>query len=355
MIRRRRHSREIPFSFDSFLDVVANVVGIIIRLILVAWVGARSYSSVVNIHRPGKAKAPEAVAAAEIRDPLQEELARHRSELADLQKRMLEQLRQLEDIKTEDAQLDKKKEELDVEEMEASKSDTDIDRTAGDKDRTIRTVALSMEELRQRREKLLADFREIEKQAPPKKLLHYRTPVSRPVQADEFFFECKNGRVTFLDIASLVTEIRQDVDQKGKALRDTWQIEETTPPIGAFRLRYVVERQRSLTDGLVPSASPDARAGYRYSVTGWTAEPVAAVRGETLTQAMAAGSEFRQITDRIDPLLGVVTFWVYPDSFALYRQLRDHLYERDLVVAGRPLPEGIPISSSRRGTVSRGQ
>src|SRR5262249_26138827 len=46
MPRRRARSREIPFSFDSFLDVVANVVGIIIRLILVVWVSARSYDSV---------------------------------------------------------------------------------------------------------------------------------------------------------------------------------------------------------------------------------------------------------------------------------------------------------------------
>ena len=44
MIRRRRPTREIPFSFDSFLDVVANVVGIILRLILVTWVGARAYT-----------------------------------------------------------------------------------------------------------------------------------------------------------------------------------------------------------------------------------------------------------------------------------------------------------------------
>ena len=47
MFRRRRPEREIAFSFDSFLDVVANVVGIILRLILVAWVGARSYKAVV--------------------------------------------------------------------------------------------------------------------------------------------------------------------------------------------------------------------------------------------------------------------------------------------------------------------
>ena len=50
-----------------------------------------------------------------------------------------------------------------------------------------------------------------------------------------------------------------------------------------------------------------------------------------------------------------VTLWVYPDSFTLYRQLRDYLVERNVVVAGRPLPDGLPIASSRRGTSSRGQ
>ena len=43
MIRRQRRVRELAFSFDSFLDVATNVVGITIRLILVVWVGARSY------------------------------------------------------------------------------------------------------------------------------------------------------------------------------------------------------------------------------------------------------------------------------------------------------------------------
>ena len=50
-----------------------------------------------------------------------------------------------------------------------------------------------------------------------------------------------------------------------------------------------------------------------------------------------------------------VTFWVYPDSFPAYRRLRDYLYDRDVVVAGRPLPDGTPIASRREGTASRGQ
>src|SRR6516162_2612775 len=90
MIRRRRRVREIAFSFDSFLDVVANVVGIIIRLILVVWVGARSYSSLTTVPPPAP---PPAAAAPEPEDPLQRELARHRRELAAARARLLEQLR----------------------------------------------------------------------------------------------------------------------------------------------------------------------------------------------------------------------------------------------------------------------
>jgi len=71
MYRRRRPQREkIFFSFDSFLDVVANVIGIIIRLILVAWVGARTYTAAMEFtddeHSPAP---PQAVAVAELPPP----------------------------------------------------------------------------------------------------------------------------------------------------------------------------------------------------------------------------------------------------------------------------------------------
>ena len=78
-------------------------------------------------------------------------------------------------------------------------------------------------------------------------------------------------------------------------------------------------------------------------------------RGEPADQALATGSAFRKIIDSLDPEQTVVTFWVYPDSFPLYRRLRDFLHDRDVVVAGRPLPEGVPIRSSRNGSASRGQ
>jgi hypothetical protein len=59
--------------------------------------------------------------------------------------------------------------------------------------------------------------------------------------------------------------------------------------------------------------------------------------------------------DGLSPAQAVVTLWVYPDSFDAYRRLRDYLQDHEITVAGRPLPDGVPIASSRRGTVSRGQ
>src|SRR5262249_34611271 len=95
MRRRRRTVRETPFSLDSFLDLVTNVVGIIIRLILVAWVGARAYNTLPQLLKEYKQTPVEAAAARPIEDPLQAELARQRQELAEAEARMLEQLRQV--------------------------------------------------------------------------------------------------------------------------------------------------------------------------------------------------------------------------------------------------------------------
>src|SRR5437879_13395265 len=83
--RRRTPAREPAFSFDSFLDVVTNVVGIIVRLILVAWVGARAYGM---IHADPADETP-AVQLAEPHatdDPMHPEVARTEIALGEARK-----------------------------------------------------------------------------------------------------------------------------------------------------------------------------------------------------------------------------------------------------------------------------
>ncbi len=355
MLRRRRRVREIPFSFDSFLDVVANVVGIIIRLILIAWVGARSYSSIQAILKQTTSFSSPGTSSPEPQDPLQAELIQNRQELAKIQARLLEQLRQAQEVQEKTSQAEK---ELTF--LASRRKDLEHQLTSRDKNASWQTGepldgVISLAEVQQRRQLLLEEIQTLEKLPPLNKTLRYHSPVSRPVDSEELFFECRQGRVTLIDIGALVAEIRRGMEEKSDLLRTRWQVTEVTRPVGAFRLRYTFEREPSTLEALGGSAAPGTDANFRYGLSEWEVEPMTPLRGETQAEALAERSQFRQIVDFLDPQQAVVTFWVYPDSFGLFRRLRDYLYDRNLVVAGRPLPEGIPIKSSRHGTISRGQ
>lgn len=355
MIRRRRRVREIPFSFDSFLDIVANVVGIIIRLILIVWVGARSYTSLQTAIQPSPRPAPSRPAIDEINDPLKGELAKHSRELAQAQERLLAELRRLQLVRQEEVQSQGQRAVLSARRQKLNRDRAVADQMTQEGAAAARSAALSSAELRPRTERLAQEIRTLEQLPPLKKTLHYRTPVSRPVDSEELLFECRNNRVTFIDIAGLLHEIRNSMDEKGKLLHTQWQVSDVAGPVGAFRLRYTLERERGLLDAVSGQSAPESTGGYRYGLSEWQVEPILPLSGESAEAALAEASEFRQIVDRLDPQQTVVTFWVYPDSFELYRRLRDFLYDRDVVVAGRPLPQGVPIASSRRGSVSRGQ
>jgi hypothetical protein len=352
MIRRRRPEREIPFSFDSFLDIVANVVGIIIRLILVVWVGARSYHTLQHMHE----SAPEtpAAEARALTDPLQTEIAQRQHDLEEAQRQLLDQLRQFDLTRGSQQQVQRELATIVARRQSLEQRKTALGQEADQQVHAARASALTLQELRRRSQGLAEEIQALQKLPPVQKTLRYRTPVSRPVQCEELLFECRYGRVTFIDINALLTDVRRDMEDKGQLLKTQWLIAGSAGPVGAFRLRYTIERERGALDTL-RGGIPDSNSGYRYGLSSWELEPVALVRGEPVQTALAEGSEFRHIIESLDGQQTVVTLWVYPDSFELYRQLRDYLYDRDVVVAGRPLPEGMPVASSRRGTVSRGQ
>jgi hypothetical protein len=352
MIRRRRPAREIAFSFDSFLDVVANVVGIIIRLILVVWVGARSYPTIALLQT--QQELAEMVASdVDPNDPLHKEIAACRAELAEAQQRLRHQLEQVDEVRQVRAKVEQKLVFLGAERTELENEKLRLSQEASLQDRTGKAADLSLAEARARTKKLQDEIVALEKLPPVKKTLRYRTPVSKPVEGDEILFECRQQRVTFIDIAALLAEMRRSMDDHTQELRQRWQVSDRVGPVGAYRLLYVLERERGSMDAL--GGLPDANASFRYGLSGWELEPISPFRGETLEAALAPNSEFRQIADRIDPHYATVTFWIDGASFGMYRQLRDYLYAREIDVAGRPLPDGAPIASSRRGTISRGQ
>jgi hypothetical protein len=350
--RRRPHREQIAFGFDCFLDVVANVIGIIVRLILVAWVGARSYTATMkwtDESPPSEQPAPQVTD-----DPLHAEMEFARVELDEARKRLLAQLDELDGTRqrTEQAkaQLGKLAEQRRAVETEADK----LGETRARREGKVKQVALSLDDLRQRGQKLLQEIKSLEGLPAKTKVLRYHAPLSRAVYDDQVRFECRGRRVTFIDMTALVEEIRSGMSDHIRQLRTQWSISSTTSSIGAFRLRYTLMRERTPLEAAVGGRGPSASSGFQLNYR-FVLEPIVEQRGETLDAALAAGSEFRQLVDRLDPRLTVVTFHVYPDSYGLFRQLRDHLYERGIEVAGSPQPEGEPVTFSPNGVISRGQ
>jgi hypothetical protein len=351
MYRRRRRQREkIFFSFDSFLDVVANVIGIIIRLILVAWVGARTYTSAMQFSDEDPPPPPNLSAALPpprgSDDPLAGKLELAKRELEDARAGLLEKIHNLEGAKETTrltrAELDK----LARKNQEIEREQHVLEKELEAKGRKVQLASLKLDGLRKRGQEVALQIKKLRELAPRIKELKYHAPVSRVVDSDEMFFECRSGKVAFIDMPAFMHEIKNNSEGIIDLLRTDYKVRRVTGPVGAFRLQYFFERER----GLLESAT-----NFRYGLTGWVVEPINAGRGEDTKTALAPASEFHRIADAIDPNQTVVTFWVYPDSFEIFRALRDYLYERDVEVAGRPLPMEAPIAASRNGTKSRGQ
>src|SRR5438105_13371014 len=271
MYRRRRPQREkIFFSFDSFLDVVANVIGIIIRLILVAWVGARTYTAAMQFtddeHEPPSAAELAALPPPKAADdPLYNKLELAKLELEDARAQLLDKIHNLEGAKEKTqvtrVELDKlAKKNQDVEDQQRV-----LEKELEAKGRRVQSASLSLDGLCKRGQELAQQIKALRALPVQTKELKYHAPVSRVVDGDELFFECREGKAAFIDMPAFMHEIKSSMDGVADLLRKERKLTRVTPDLGSFRLRYFFEREGSLLE------SPN---NFRYGLTGWTVEPI---------------------------------------------------------------------------------
>lgn len=185
---------------------------------------------------------------------------------------------------------------------------------------------------------------------PKRKSLVDRTPVARPAEGQEFHFEVRRNRVTFIDLERLYERVRADARLRIRMTEDRRPIVSTIGPVGAFSMRYELERS-------LPAAVEDMldMHGPTYNLRSWEIVPEFEGRGESYEMAFTPAADFSRTIHRLSPSRATITMWVYPDGFALYRKLRDALHARGFLVAARPLPEGMPIRGSPAGSLSAGQ
>jgi hypothetical protein len=204
--------------------------------------------------------------------------------------------------------------------------------------------------LKAERDKLNAEVAQLRSLPLPKATsILSKNPVSRPAKADEFHFELRHDRVSFIDLDRMLELAKSDAQVKLRMADRMGVLTSQVGPVGWFSLSYVLGRAQSSIEELLE------RHSIRFDLRGWEVVPTTENRGETYASTRNPISEYARAINRLSPGRSVVTMWVYPDSFNLYRTLRDELNDRGFSVAARPLPEGMLIRGSPLGSVSATQ
>jgi hypothetical protein len=147
----------------------------------------------------------------------------------------------------------------------------------------------------------------------------------------------------------LLDEIRRDFERVAASTQDGVR-DAAVGPIRGYVARYAMDTNRA-------TVSRGGRIGLatRVSLVGMVVEPLEEPCGEPIEKVLGGTSALDVELAGRDPGITTVTVWVYPDSFAAFRKLKEHLYAKGFATAGRPLPMDRPITGSPQGSRSSAQ
>ncbi len=333
---RSREMETEAVNADSFLDIVASVVSIMIILFMMT--GLKIKNTPVQV-------AATISAAAQTKAELAGDLAAEQA----MREEVLNTGRQVQEVQREAILRQQERDVLAMavaaiqrqtqgsqEQLSAlSQQDSELDRG-------ILEARLRLSDLESQR-------RTIESApAAPVAIESYPTPLSRAVEGHEIHFQLRRGRLALIPLDALVQDLKTDFEHKMSKLRDLPEMTETVGPEGGFRMRYSLER----VDTPPEEAMKTHHGGSYVRFKLWTLIPSSDDLGETLDEALRPDSRFHQVLGNPRTKSSTITIWVYPDSFDVFRTLRKELYRTGFPVAARPLPEGKPICGSPEGSKS---
>ncbi len=332
MGRANRHTEE-GFGNDSFLDVIANIIGILIILVVV--MGMRSKNAPMaekqtNYKNASAALDDAKAAAASIEQEMQDITAEMQKVSMTSAARFQERSALVQAVTLRQRELDQKRAAMEVN----SREEFDLQRA-------LATAQAQLDRLAKERAAIDTSAQ------GPIEIKAFPTPISQTVYGHELHFQLKDDRVAPIAMHELLERFKHQAQQKVNRLRDQPELIDSVGPIDGFRLRYVLERVDT-TDGMGQGSS---YAQLRH----FTLIPVSENLGEPLAEALGAHSKFRAELDGHSPRRTTVTLWTYQDSFPMFRALRKELHQLGFSVAGRPLNDGQPIGGSPDGTKSSAQ
>ena len=328
---------------DSFLDIVANLVGILI--ILVVLVGANASSQVQQA--PAQADADleaerlETIDAIDTQSDLTHKLRVDNLEL-ELQIREENQLA---------AALSDQRHRMFVQaetlRVKATEIESELKTRLASFDQATRAKQQEQIKLASAEESLTAELNDIKAQTAAmaasfkptknKQLKHYPNPIAKTVFSEEIHFRLADGKLTRVPLDELLAMMKDEWRLRAEqSLESSNRTIETVGPLEGFRLQYQL-------------SAAELENGRTIRLDRFQIIPQPNVPGETIDVALAEGSRFRQILSRHEPRRTTVSVWLYPDGFSDHRAIKTWLYENGYQMASWPLEYGRHISGGPNG------
>jgi hypothetical protein len=328
---RPRQEEDLTAGQDSFLDVITNIVGILIILVMV--VGAR----VQKISLDAAVQAPEAAANGGLEAEVAERahtLASAESEIVDLQSQTQMVQAAIDGASSARLQL--------ATAVSAAKVEVERRKQAADAAKVAEAErAAKQRQLEEAIQQCTLETESIQHQkATTAEVLAYPTPIGRTVNGEEIHFRLAGDRIAYVPLEELFELAKRNTQRHAGSIAEMSARIETVGPVQGFALDYVIEAKIDQARGQILIRSRE-----------WVVRPADPLVGEPVAEALRSSSRFRGVLGGVKPDT-TITLWCYPDSFAAYRQIREELHRLGIPTAGRPLPEGAPIGGSTEGSKS---
>ena len=338
-MRRRTHNPEDAIGGqDSFLDIVANLVGILIILVVIVSAQARSVSK--EIVDAGDLEAQFVEKKTELKK-LRSQVTKMTVDNHELEKDIVEEKRLTKSLADERHAklmlLERASQKIESEtaewdsyrkkDFDAQEKITDLKQQLTETQREVAAWENRVAEMEINR------VEEIE---------YFPTPIAKTVFTEEVHFRLSGGRISYVPLDELVDKMKAQWNVVAEELASTNQTISTVGPLNNYRLQYTLVKSRSAGNG---NAVPREVIKFDRFVIIPTVEEL----GEPVNDQLLTQSQFlRQLTGR-RPEKTTISIWVYPDSFGELAKLKQHLHEEGFQVASWPLEFNRPISGGPNG------
>ncbi len=320
---------------DSFLDVITNIVGILILLVLV--VGLRSSRSVHD----GSASADEAHAQDELRQVYNSALTTE-LKVRDLVHRVSGAHDEADFREGERQWLNTNVVQAEQEVAERrSKLSADGQRDF-DLRQKLNAAQTQLDELTRQQIALMAQ------DAVPEQIECQPTALAKAVTGKELHLLLSEDHLAIVPFDELLDQMKEDINANAWRLRQQDEMERTIGPVNGFRLKYCFVKE----DVMRSSAAGTYMTGTISRFSHCYFLPESTPVGEPAVESLKPNSELFQHLKHLRPEGITITIWTYPGNYDRLRQLKRTIREAGFQVAVRPLPKGMPLGASRHGSES---